>query len=84
LRKREYIPIIDGARTCPWEDSGGPWGYLEKIEILKNKKHRYFREIADWVGIDDFKELDLESFNQDDIIFRNPKTELVRYKKATK
>ena len=33
---------------CPWEDSGGLGGFYEKIEILKNKKHIYHKEILEW------------------------------------
>ena len=73
-----YPQAIDGKRACPWEDSGGVGGYLEKIEVLKDKKHEYYQEIADWLGIDDIRELDLESFDPDDVIFRNPATELRR------
>src|SRR5262245_23327093 len=27
---------VDGARACPPEDSGGPWGYAEKLEALSH------------------------------------------------
>ena len=77
-----YPQVIDGKRACPWENSGGIGGYLEKIEILKDKKHEYYEEIADWVGVDDINELELESFNPDDVIFRNSATELRRLQKG--
>lgn len=77
-----YPQVIAGKRACPWEDSGGSGGYAEKLEILKDKNHEYFEEVADWLDIDDFTELDLESFDPDDVIFRNPKTELQRLKRA--
>jgi len=77
---KKYPQVIAGKRACPWEDSGGPWGYQEKIEILKNKKRKYYKEVAEWVGINDFSELDLESFDPKEVIFGNPKTELRRYK----
>lgn len=80
--KETYPQVIGGKRACPWEDSGGPGGYEGKIEILKDKKHEEHEEIADWVGVDDFSELDLESFNPNDVIFRNPATELRRAQKA--
>jgi len=77
-----YPQAIAGKRACPWEDSGGTGGYEDKIEILKDTKHPDHRAIADWVGIDDFSELDLESFEPEKVIFRNAATELRRYKKA--
>jgi len=80
--KEVYPQVIAGKRACPWEDSGGTWGYQDKIEILKDKKHDDYQSLADWVGIDDFSELDLESFDPADVVFRNPTTELQRLKKA--
>lgn len=80
--KEIYPQAIAGKRACPWEDSGGAGGYKNKIEILKDKKHEDHQEIAEWVGIDDFGDLDLEPFDLDDVVFRNPATELQRLKKA--
>ncbi|MCA9371456.1 plasmid pRiA4b ORF-3 family protein [Candidatus Woesebacteria bacterium] len=77
-----YPQIIAGKRACPWEDSGGIGGYEYKIEVLKDKKQPEHREIADWVGVGDFNDLDLESFDPRDVIFRNPATELQRFRKA--
>lgn len=77
-----YPQVIDDKRACPWEDSGGSWGYQEKIKILQDKNNEYYKEIADWVRVDDFSELNLESFNPDEVIFRNPATELRRVQKA--
>lgn len=73
-----YPYVLSGKRACPWEDSGGPYAYQDKINILKNKNHKEYNEIADWVGINNFEELDLESFYPNDVIFRNPATELQR------
>ncbi len=80
--KAAYPQVTDGRRACPWEDSGGIAGYQEKIEILKDKKHEYFEEISHWVGVDDFNELDIESFDPNTVIFRNSATELQRVKKV--
>lgn len=79
-----YPQVIVGKRTCPWEDSGGPWGYQEKIEILKDKTHEEYKELAEWVGVDSFDELDLESFDPLEVIFRNPATELRRLQEVMK
>lgn len=73
-----YPQVIGGKRSCPWEDSGGPWGYQDKIEILKDKSHKDHADIADWVGVSDISELDLESFDPDEVVFRNAATELER------
>lgn len=77
-----YPQVLAGKRACPWEDSGGPWGYQEKIEILHDKNHEYYEEIAEWVGIDDISELDLEYFDPEEVSFRNAATELQKLKKA--
>lgn len=77
-----YPQVIAGKRACPWEDSGGIGGYEEKIEILKDKNHEKHQEIAEWVEVDNFEQLDLESFDPDDVIFRNPATELRRVQQA--
>ena len=50
---------IDGARHGPVEDSGGPFGYQDKLNILKNKNHPEYKEIRNWIG----KKYDPEEFN---------------------
>lgn len=47
-----YPCCIDGKRACPPEDSGGPFGYLKKLKILKNKKHPEHEEVFEWMGED--------------------------------
>ncbi|MCB1074038.1 MAG: plasmid pRiA4b ORF-3 family protein, partial [Simkania sp.] len=48
------------------EDSGGPFGYLEKLKILKNKKHPEHEEILEWMGQDfDPEYFDLNEVNID-------------------
>jgi hypothetical protein len=41
---------LGGAMACPLEDSGGLYGYYEKLEILGNPADPDHDEIADWVG----------------------------------
>ncbi|MBN1162490.1 plasmid pRiA4b ORF-3 family protein [Patescibacteria group bacterium] len=80
--KEVYPQVITGKRACPWEDSGGTWGYQDKIEILKDRKHEDHHSLMDWVGVSDISELDIESFDPEEVVFRNPGTELQRLKKA--
>lgn len=54
---------IDGARSCPAEDSGGPWGYQDKLNILRNPKHAEYEEVAEWIG----EYFDSEHFSMDDV-----------------
>ena len=43
---------IDGARACPPEDSGGPWGYSDKLEALANPDDEDSEELRHWIGED--------------------------------
>lgn len=56
-----YPTCLDGARACPPEDSGGPFGYAELIAGEPDR--------LDWLG-DDF---DPEAFEPLEIRFTNPK-----------
>jgi hypothetical protein len=39
----QYPRVIDGARACPPEDSGGPYGYADLLEILGKLRHKEHR-----------------------------------------
>jgi hypothetical protein len=59
-----YYPIcLDGKRSCPPEDSGGPFGYQNLLEILNNPEHEQYNEMMEWVG-DYFAP---EEFNLDEV-----------------
>jgi len=61
---------IDGKGACPPEDCGGSWGYERLKEILKNPKHKEYKEMKEWIGIDDMEDkfdpdyFDLEFANE--------------------
>lgn len=40
---------VGGKRASPPEDSGGPYGYQEIIEILNNSKHPEYDSIIEWL-----------------------------------
>lgn len=46
----KYPICIGGALACPHEDSGGVYGYYEKLEIIKNPEHPEYKEIRKWLG----------------------------------
>jgi hypothetical protein len=50
---------IAGQRNCPPEDCGGPWGYVELLEILANPTHPQHDEQLEWIG----DEFDPEEFS---------------------
>ena len=54
-----YPTCVAGKRNCPPEDSGGPWGYSELLEILADPNHPEREERLDWIGED----FDPEEFN---------------------
>jgi len=41
---------LDGARSCPPEDCGGPDGYARLLEILFDPRHAEFDDVRQWVG----------------------------------
>jgi hypothetical protein len=56
---------IKAVGKCPHEDSGGMWGYYQKLEILSNPKHPDYKELKDWMGDEYNKEISLEDINLD-------------------
>jgi hypothetical protein len=46
----KYPVCIDGKRAGPPEDSGGPSGYMDKLAIVKKKRHPEHEETKDWLG----------------------------------
>lgn len=64
-----YPRCVAGARACPPEDCGGPWGYAELLEIMKDKEHEEYEEKMEWLG-DGF---DPEDFSPEGVDFHDPK-----------
>jgi hypothetical protein len=54
-----YPRCIDGQRACPPEDCGGPWGYQDFLEAVKNPEHSEHEEMLEWAG----GEFDPEAFD---------------------
>jgi len=55
----KYPRVVDGARACPPEDSGGPYGYADLVEILAKPRHKEHRQMREWAG----KHFDPEKFS---------------------
>ena len=53
-----YPVCIDGKRACPPEDVGGPWGYMEFAEAIRDPEHEQHEEFLEWRG-----EFDPEAFD---------------------
>lgn len=66
----EEIPqCVAGERACPPEDCGGPWGYDELLNILKDPKHEEHQSMLQWAG----GKFDPEDFDPQRVKFDNPK-----------
>jgi hypothetical protein len=48
-----YPRLTGVSGRCPPEDCGGPWGYAELLEALKDPKHERHAGLMEWIG-DDF------------------------------
>ena len=61
-----YPVCIKGARACPFEDSGGMWGYMNLLNILGDPTHEEHEEMLEWTGGPiDPEEFDMEQLNAD-------------------
>ncbi len=50
-KEEEALPrCLAGARRCPPEDCGGPWGYAKLIEAIADPSHPDHDEMLGWVG----------------------------------
>jgi len=70
LKVYEGVPIcIKALGKCPPEDVGGPWGYADFLETIKNKRHPEYSEMRTWYGLEgnesyNEQETDIEEINQ--------------------
>lgn len=54
---------VKGKRACPVEDSGGPYGYMQLLEALANRRHRGHKDAVEWIGSYDAERFDLDEIN---------------------
>ncbi len=59
---KKYPVCIAGKRACPPEDVGGPWGYMEFAEAIRDPKHEQYEELMEWRG-----EFDPEAFSVEEV-----------------
>jgi hypothetical protein len=45
-----YPRCVDGARACPPEDCGGPWGYMDLLQALEKPLTERQEELLEWIG----------------------------------
>ncbi|MFC0139211.1 plasmid pRiA4b ORF-3 family protein [Erwinia mallotivora] len=60
------VPVcIKGKGTCPVEDSGGMWGYYQKLEEVRDLSNPERDELNDWLNHDiDERKYDLDAINE--------------------
>jgi hypothetical protein len=54
---------LEGKRAGPLEDSGGPWGYADMLETLKDPNRKEYEDIHEWAGDFDPEYFNLEEIN---------------------
>ncbi len=64
----DYPRCVRGKRACPPEDCGGPWGYLQLLEVLADPGHEEYEEMLEWLGED----YEPEWFHPEEVVFLNP------------
>jgi hypothetical protein len=45
----QYPRCTAGARACPPEDCGGPWGYGDFLDAIADPKHERHEELLEWL-----------------------------------
>ena len=63
-----YPLCIDGERTCPPEDCGGPPGYYHLLQVLSDPNDEEYEDMVAWLG----RKFDAESFAPSKVKFDNP------------
>lgn len=63
--EKQYPICLAGKRSGPPEDCGGPWGYMDLIDVLDNPNDPEYEEMIEWIGEDFAPELfDIEKINK--------------------
>jgi hypothetical protein len=47
-----YPRVVGGKRACPPEDVGGPPGYQEFLDAIRDPKHCEHNSLREWIGGD--------------------------------
>ena len=59
------LVCVAGRRHCPPEDCGGPWGYADFLETLRDPNHEEHEAMLEWIGPGfDPEHFDLDDTNQ--------------------
>lgn len=70
LKLYQSVPLCVKAQgKCPPEDVGGPWGYEEFLEAIKDLKHPEHKETGEWFGLEKGEKYDEALVNLENINF---------------
>jgi hypothetical protein len=58
------MTCLAGKNRGPLEDSGGLWGYYDKLRIMADPNDPQHEEVAEWMDLIDPTEFDLEEVNK--------------------
>jgi hypothetical protein len=61
---KTYPVCIAGRRACPPEDVGGPWGYMEFAEAVRDPDHEQLWGFIEWRGKFDPEAFDPDAVNK--------------------
>ena len=61
----KYPQVVKFKGDCPPEDVGGPWGYVDFLEIIQDPDNPEREEMLEWAESQYFEEYDMESVNGD-------------------
>ncbi|MBL8565287.1 MAG: plasmid pRiA4b ORF-3 family protein [Hyphomicrobiaceae bacterium] len=48
----DYPLLLEATGRCPPEDCGGPWGYRDMLDALRDPKHQRHAEVVERLGSD--------------------------------
>jgi hypothetical protein len=68
-RDAPHPRCVSGARRCPPEDCGGPHGYADLLDAVRDPTHARHTELLEWVG----GHFDPDAFDAAGVRFDDPK-----------
>lgn len=64
----EDLPVCTGGKgAAPEEDSGGIWGWMDKVEAANDPSHEEHADVREWLGLDPGESIDPKAFDVDRI-----------------
>lgn len=49
-----YPRLVEATGRCPPEDIGGPWGYMDFLDVIADPEDEGHEEMLEWLGEDTF------------------------------